>query len=392
MDYNIIVWNIIRRDTHNKTGVNGKMAGIRSDRLITALLTAALAVFSAGCSRTEPKPEVEEDSKPAESTVKPDDTGNIQMMDYTVPELLIDAPKADVLADVKYKSFEPAAVLTEPERQPINGYKCTGFFNNMCYIYKEGDSYGVLSLSGEILLEAGDITKITAESPEIISVRRLEKPRELYHVSYEGLTPIQAKKFDISRISFEPSEENESGLTLRVDGRDLYSGEWAHWRTAEPINLNALDTVQEESDLGYEAVFLAENSKGKYYLAFDKYFNLTVCAAELGYAELKIGGLYGRYYITDATDFEDLSTLVSSFGDDRTAYSLPKGDSGSDYIRIVLGRDDDEQKIYTISPDGFCFAEVMGGENMNRYFRRLSSETYTDLVYWVDKKLSKDKQ
>ena len=219
----------------------------------------------------------------------------------------------------------------------------------------------------------------------------MEKPRELYHVSYEGLTPIQAKKFDISRISFEPSEENESGLTLRVDGRDLYSGEWAHWRTAEPINLNALDTVQEESDLGYEAVFLAENSKGKYYLAFDKYFNLTVCAAELGYAELKIGGLYGRYYITDATDFEDLSTLVSSFGDDRTAYSLPKGDSGSDYIRIVLGRDD-EQKIYTISPDGFCFAEVMGGENIFFFNDTATTEIYTDLVYWVDKKLSKDKQ
>lgn len=369
------------------------MADITGRKLITALLTAALAVFSAGCSRDRSEPVVEEDSKPAESTVKPDETGNIQMMDYSVPDLLIDAPKADVLADVKYRSFDPAAVLTEPERQPINGYKCTGFFNNMCYIYKENDSYGILSLSGEILLEAGDITKITAESPEMISVRRVDKPRELYHVGYDGVTLVQDKKFDRSRISFDPSEENETGLLLRVDGKDIYSAEWTRWRSAEPVDLSELDTDTADGEFSYEAVFLAENSRGKYYLAFDKYFNLTVCAAELGYAELKIGDLYGGYYITDQTDYDDLTTLVSSFGDDRTASAAPKGDSGSDYIRIVLGRsDDDEKTVYTISPDGFCFTELSGGEGVNRYFRKLSPETYTDLVYWVDKKLNKVRQ
>lgn len=361
-------------------------------RLTAAFFSALLAVSSAGCSQTHNDPVYEEDPKPVESTVKPDDGGSVKMKDYTVPDdLFADAPEADVLSDVVYRSFDPAVILTEPERQPIDGYKCTGFFNNTCYIYKEGDSYGVLSLSGRVLIKADGITKITAESPDMISVKKKDEPDKLYRVSFDGVTPVQSKKFVLSRISFEPKDDG-SGYELFIDGMDIVNDAWKEWRSFEQADISALDTEAggADSEHKYEAVFLADNSKGSYYIAFDKFMNMTVCRAELGFVELKIGGQYGGFYITDPEAYEDLATLVSAFGDENGAPGLPEGSSSSDYVRLVFGKADDPDKsVYTYSPDGYCFTEISSGEGSSRFFRKMSTEAFSDLVYWADSKLNK---
>lgn len=357
-------------------------------KIISALLAAAFAFGTAGCSRSQKDPVLEEDPQPVESTAKPEEGGNVQIVDHSVPDFLAEAPKADVLADVSYRSFDPAAILTEPERQPITGYRCTGFFNNMCYIYKTGEFYGLLSLSGEVLLDPEGITKITPESPEILSVRTKDGSRKLYHIGFDGVIPIQAKKFDIERISFD-ADEDETSWTLRIDGKDLESEQWRTWKNFTQADLETLNTENTDSEHKYEAVFLAENARGTYYLAFDRYCNLTVSRAELGSVELRIGELYGSFYVTDPEAYQDLTTLVSAFGNESAVPALPKGESSADYVRLVFGREGDPDKsVYTISPDGYCFTELSSGENGSRFFRKFSTDTFTDLVFWTEMKLS----
>ena len=361
-------------------------------KLISAAAAAVFAFGAAGCSRSQKDPVLEEDSKPVESTAKPEEGGNVKIMDRTSPDFLAEAPDADVLADVTYRSFDPAAILFEPERQPINGYRCTGFFNNMCYIYKVDEYYGLLSLSGDVLLAPDGIVKITPESPEILSVRTAEGSRKLYHIGFDGVIPIQSKKFDINRISFEPNEE-ETSLTLRIDGKDIDNEQWRTWKSFSLTDTDTLDTENTDSEHKYEAVFLAENERGTYYLAFDRYCNLTVCRAELGSVELRIGELYGSFYVTDPEAYKDLTTLVNAFGNESAVPELPGGSSSADYIRLVFGRNSDPDKsIYTIAPDGYCFTELSSGENSSRYFRKLSPDTFTDLVYWTEMKLAAAKQ
>ncbi|MCR5122876.1 MAG: hypothetical protein K6B74_10715 [Ruminococcus sp.] len=390
-------------------------------KLLTAAAAALVAVSVTACSRSQPGPAPEEQSKPAQSTARQEDGGSVKFKD-AAPDFLADAPEPDVLSDVVFRSFDPAAVITEPDRQAVKGFDCVGFFNNMCYIFKENDNFGIVSLAGKVLFEPEGITKIEAVSPELISVTKKDGQTRLYRVSFDAVTPVQAKKFDISRITFEPavqtSDDSEdsgseieeeikdvpaddsdsdkdkkdtgtdNGFILRIDGRDLKNDVWKEWDSFEEVSLDGLKTEADEGEQKTEAVFLAENSRGRFYLLFDKYCNLTVSRAELGFAELKIGELYGGYYITDPEAYRDLETLVSAFGDENGSPGLPSGDSGSDYIRLVFGRNDDpDRAVYTISPEGYCFTEVSQDENIGRYFRKMSPETFSDLVVWVEKKL-----
>ncbi len=359
-------------------------------KFLTAALAALVAVSGSACSRTHTEPVPEEQSKPAQSTVRQED-GGVKFKD-AAPDFLAAAPEPDVLADVVYRSFDPDSVLTEPDRQAVEGFECTALFNNMCYIYREGDFFGVVSPTGRVLIEPDDVTQISAVSPELIAVTRRDGQIRLYRVSFDAVMPVQARKFDISRIAFEPvgEEENARGFILRIDGGDIKSDVWKEWNSFEEVSIDGLNTSAGEGEQKTEAVFLAENSRGRFYLLFDKYCNYTVCRAELGFAELKIGELYGGFYVTDPEAYRDLETLVSAFGDENGSPGLPSGDSGSDYIRLVFGRDDEtDRAVYTISPEGYCFTELLQGKSVSRYFRKMSPETFSDLVVWVEKKLGK---
>lgn len=349
-----------------------------------AVSVIAAALLLAGCAGNQNDSSSEQDSPPAESTSRPDDSGSVKLKDYSAPDFLENALPADVLSDVVERKFDPAELLVEPEKQPFEGYKCTGVFNGMCYVFKKNGYYGILSSNGKVLLKPNGITKITAVGTSLLAVKYEDKPREYYRVDPNGIYKTEIGAFDKSRITFETvsggSDSNEH-YSVRVDGEDVSGRTWLKYTEISP---DSLDTDQH-----FEAVYYAENADGGFYLAFDSLYNLTICRAECGYAEIRIGELYGDFYITDPNDLTELNDLISSFGDDSDPHDAPKSDKDSDYVRIVIGRKDSgDRSCYTISPEGYCFTEIYRSDKSakgdSRYFRKLDPETFTDLVYWVN--------
>ena len=355
-----------------------------------AVSVVAAAMLLAGCAGTREESSSDTESYPSEVTSRPDDSGSVKLKDYSAPDFLENAAPADVLSDVVERSFDPAEILVEPEQQPFEGYKCTGLFGDLCYVFKQGDNYGLLSMDGEVLLDPEGITKITAVGTSLLAVKYEDKPREYYRVTADGIRKADIGSFDKRRITFEPvyaEDDSREHYSVRVDGEEVSERTWLSYKELAP---ESLDTTQR-----YEAVYYAENAEGGFYLAFDGLYGLTVFRAECGYAEIKIGELYGDFYITDPNELTELKTLIGSFGDDTSAKGAPKNGSDTDYIRIVIGRQSDEERsCYTLSPEGYCFTELYRSDEStkgnSRFFRKLDPETFTDLVYWVNRTLGEE--
>lgn len=356
-------------------------------KLAVTAAALALAFSLSGCTSEPDGSSSEEPGRPAEVTTRSDDSGSVKLKNYTEPTFLQELPAADVLSDVSERSFDTASILTEPEKQPFEGYKCTGLFGDMCYIFKEEDGYGLLSLGGEVLLEPEGIVKITAVGTSLLSVRYEDGSRTFYRVDENGIYETEIGSFDKSRITFEEvGEENgdsdaNTHYTVLVDRAEVCSKQWLSW---EETPCETLDTEQR-----YEAVYYAQNAEGGFYLAFDSLYNLTIYRAERGYVEIRAGDIYGSFYITDPDELTDLQTLIDSFGDDLSG-GTPKGEGSSDYVRVVIGRQQDgDRSVYTISPDGYCLTELFRTDSSKRdgtrYFRKLSGDTFSDLVYWAEK-------
>ena len=356
-----------------------------------AVSAAAAVILLSGCAGTQEEISSGTESNSSAVTTRPDDSGSVKLKDYSAPDFLENAAPADVLSDVAERSFDPAEILVEPEQQPFEGYKCTGLFRGMCYVFKQDGNYGLLSAEGEVLLPPDGITKITAAGASLLAVKRENGEREYYRVDEDGISKTDIGTFDKRRITFEaviPEGDSKEHYSVRVDGAEVSERTWLSYREIAP---ESLDTEQH-----YEAVYYAENAEGGFYLAFDSLYNLTVCRAECGYAEIRIGELYGDFYITDPGDLTELKTLIGSFGDDNAVNGVPKNGSDTDYIRIVIGRQSDEERsCYTLSPEGYCFTEVYRPEDSakgnSRYFRKLDPETFTDLVYWVNTTLGEER-
>lgn len=350
-------------------------------RLIAAGLCLAF-LLTAGCGSKKNNDKPEESSTQSESAVKKDTS--VKMKKYELPAFLEKQEKADVLSNVVYRSFDPAAIMVEPKEQPFEGYKCTAVFNDSVYVYVDGEHYGLLDGLGEKLLPADDISKITAVAAGMLRITRDDGTTEYYSVSGEKITSEQIADFDSSRISFyevtsagdEDSKETSAVYLLQLDGEQVYDTEWVSYEKLDP---DSLDTQK-----SYEAVYRASAGSASYYITFDKFYNLTIYECEYGLLHLQLRGKEAECYILDQEHYKDLCTLIGSFGKENRSAKV-SAETDDDYIQISLDAGAEDKKTVTISPDGFCFTEDAAG---GKYFSVMDPETFTDLVSWIDGTLS----
>ncbi len=322
----------------------------------------------------------------ASTSSKPSKDSSVRMNEKHAefPESLKERGKADVLTNPVYSTFDAAALIVEPEKQPFDGYKCTASLGSY-YIYKDDEGYGLLDYRGTELLPSKGIKKITAVAPTILCVKHSDNSTVYYRMIDAGITEEKVS-FDKSRISFEQLTGGEDDMydiqhyVIALDGTMLYESKWLGYEELDPASL---DTTEECA-----AVYKAWNGRGWYYLTFDRYYNLTVYKAEYTKVELRIGEDHCECYITDPDDYDDLETLISSFGtEERT--DAPEHASGSDYIRIEGGLAEGSRWVRTLSPDGYCLTELAqendssGDGYPDMYFTVMNPRTFIDLVSWT---------
>ncbi len=352
-----------------------------SKRLLAAAVCSVL-LFCTACTSKNNSKKPEESSTQSESAVKKDTS--VKMKKYELPKFLADSKKADVLSNVVYKSFDPAALMVEPEKQPFEGYKCSACFNDTLYIFSDGENYGLLNSRGEVILPSAGISKISAVAAGILRASREDGTTVYYRVSGDNIKEENIADFDISRISFEPissltsSDEgqNSTGYLLCLDGVQIYDTEW--------VTVNKLDPSSLDTSKSCEAVYKASAGSAYYYITFDKFYNLTIYECEYGVIRMQLRGKEAECYVLNQEHYKDLCTLIGSFGSENRSARV-SAEADDDYIQLDLGTSDEDKKIVTISPDGFCFTEAADG---TKYFNVMDPQTFTDLVSWIDGTLS----
>lgn len=373
-----------RMGVRNTDKTNLQVRGQRemiSKRLIAAAL-CPMMLLGVGCNSKSSDKKPSESSTHSESAVKKDTS--VKMKKYELPEFLEEQKKADVLSNVVYKSFDPAAIMVEPEKQPFEDHKCTACFKDQLYIFTENEHYGLLNTSGKLLLPADGNSKITAVSADMLRVSRDDGTTVYYRVSGEEIKEEKISEFDAERISFmqvsdssyPSSDANEAGCFLCLDGVQIYD---TPWQTYSKLDPDSLDTSK-----SYEAVFKASAVSADYYITFDKFYNLTIYECEYGFIHMQLRGKEAECYVLNQEHYKDLCTLIDSFGSENRSARV-SAETDNDYIRLTLGPSPGDSKIVTISPDGFCLTETADGK---KFFNVLDPETFTDLVSWMDGTLS----
>jgi hypothetical protein len=337
----------------------------------------------AGCAKNESESEAESTTATESPTQS---SGSIQLKSYRFPEFLSELGGADMLSNVIYQSFNSADVMVEPEKQPFEGYKCTACFGDSYYVYKDGENYGLMNSDGIAVLEPYGIKSLTAVSATELKVKYDDGTTAYFQADGYSGEFIDTDEFDSSRISFARSsgdDENSDAYTLQLDGEDVYGEVWT---SAEEINISELDTER-----SCEAVYKTTLGGDSYYIAFDRFYNFTVYEAPYAFICLKIGGEYGECYVADSSDYAELETLISSFGSENSA-SPPSKDENYDYIQITLGLQSDSQSVLTVSADGYCLTDNISSESGadNKFFTVMSTDTFADLISWVDSTLGKE--
>jgi hypothetical protein len=334
---------------------------------------------AAGCSGDSEQ--ISSGSDTGTQTVTTQAGSDIQLKSYEFPEFLSEIGKADLLSNPVYLSFDSAQIVVEPETQPFDGYQCTACIADSYYVFKEGDSYGLMNSYGTVLLEPDGIEKISAVAENLIRVRYSDGTTGYFTTEEDSVSHVFVEDFDSTRVGFanSTSEDGSSQVyTLQLDGEDIYDTAWSSF---EEVDIRTLDT---EADC--EAIYKTTLGSAVYYIAFDKFYNFTVYEAAYGFVSLKIGGEYGECYIFGSDDYAELKTLISSFGSESDV-SAPSKDEGCDYIQITLGLSGDNARVLTVSSDGYSLMDNVSGSSDNKYFTVMSEETFSDLVRWVDSTL-----
>ncbi len=352
-------------------------------RRIIPVMTAALLL--AACSKGSGSASESTSGTSAPSKTPTESSVRMNEKHAEFPEQLRGMTKADVLTNAVYSTFDAASLIVEPETQPFDGYKCTAAFDG-CYIFKDDKGYGLLDSKGNVLIPSDGVKKITAVAPTILSVRYTDNSTVYYRISADSISEERVS-FDKSRISFEQLMGGEDDMydsqhfVIALDGETLYESKWLGYEELDP---KSLDTAEDCA-----AVYKAWNGIGAYYLVFDRYCNLTVYEAEYAKVKLHIGDDYCECYITDPDDYDDLETLIGSFGSEERT-DAPEHSGGSDYIRIEGGLAENTRWTRTVSPDGYCFTEIYPDENKadngtypDMYFTVMNPRTFIDLVSWT---------
>ena len=279
------------------------------------------------------------------------------------------------------------AFLLKKRFGQVKSYK--EFLENFCptvyeTVFMTENGYGLLNGLGEEIIKPEGIEKLSAVSNELICANLGKGKRVYYKLSEGSARVVDNMDFDGSRINFElltdgdEEYQDSNHFVVTLDGERIYDSKWTSFEIVDP---KKLDTSRNCS-----SVYSAWNGTGKYYLVFDRYYNLTVYKAEYAKVMLKIGEDYGECYITDPDDYDDLVTLINSFGNEGRDNTAETG-SGGDYIKIAGGLSSEESKwIKTLTADGYCYTESFEDEDGSADISVdvMNPRTYTDLVDWTE--------
>ena len=347
-------------------------------KLLVLTLSALLPLtIACSCSNSDNDGEIFENGASSSSS---DTDSDVTVKTYEFPDFLVDSEGADVLSNVVYQSFDASALTSEIEVQPFDGYVCTQLFNESCYVYEREDYFGLLNFDGEEVISADGVTNITFVSDDLVQVK-LESGGEAYYALDENgdVSEQEPEDFDEDRISFEKYESGEEDAQdyylLEIDSQKVYDTQWTSFLKADISELNTSKACQ--------TMFKASTGTRNYYILFDEYYNFTVYEAEYAFIRIKIGDDYGECYILDGDDYDELQTLISSFGT-RSSRAAVSGDEDADYLQIEMGLNTNDVVTKTFSPDGYCYTEKTADDSTeNKFFTIMDSETFVDLVNWI---------
>lgn len=337
----------------------------------------------------------------AETENKPE---KVEIKSYEFPEFLNDIKQPDMLANPVYSSFKTSDHVKEVEEQPFDDYTCTAVIDDVLYVYQSGKYKGLLSLSGNEIIEADTYAEITAVSDGLLVLSRnkeLNAPDEYAYFnengtvtmaddfSYDSANVIINEKisYDNEGASDGKNTEKKTSEIILPGGRKITDGgDLGEWDSVEEVKIDSVDTTKVFS--GY---YKAVKDNDYYFICLDRYYNYTIYNGAYAFVRLKVGSVYGECYILSGGDYRELTKMIKSFGSSN-AVKTPSKDPALDFIQIEFGYNGDDKKIITISADGFCFTDNTAAKDqtVNKYFTKLDKESFVSLVQWVDQVLSKE--
>lgn len=367
-------------------------------KLMALLCAGVLIMCTAACSKESTASSVAQTTTSADS--KPS-AGKVELKSYEFPGFLKDIKSPDMLANPMYSSFDVNSYVTKIEEQPFEDYECINLIGDTLYVYKSDRFVGLLSKSGDVVLEADTYASITAGADGFLVLSRdkeLNSPDDHAYFNEYG-TVTMADKYSFS-------EENIFIREKQVTPSSDMGGTDAAAKTVYEFVLPDGTTVSNGSDLGkfdsiesvkiddvdttkvFSAYYKAVKDGAHYFVCFDKYYNYTIFNGAYGYIRLKVGDDYGECYILDANDYTELNRMLESFGDSGVT-KAPGSDQSMDFIQIELGYNSADKKQVTISADGYCLTDFLTANEqpMNKFFSHLDKESFVSLVLWVDQVL-----
>lgn len=307
--------------------------------------------------------------------------------DYSFPEFLANKDAISIFSNLIYSSFDSRAASVSVTQQPFDDVTCEqSFLNNIYYSYISGNKKGLLDAHGNVAL-AANYTEIVMIRPDTFLLTNEAGEERYAFISENGIITTEPDGKNSWFLNSEPlkinkATDNETNAVSyyleAANGKVVYD---KYWDYLEPTSL----------DTAASAAYSAYLGDAYYFIVFDKYYNYKIYEGSYATVEVYAKGQYGSCFVLSIDDFNEISSMIDSFGITQSAKASPTNNK-TDYVKFTFGNTASNKKLVTISADGFVYTEAMDSEDATayKYFSLVDEICFTDVMNWIDDELSKE--
>ncbi len=310
-----------------------------------------------------------------------------QEYEYAFPEFLTNKDAISLFSNLVYSSFDARNVTAAITEQPFENVQCEmSFLDGTYYSYLSDNKRGLLDAEGNIVVVAA-YTEIVMIRPDAFMLVNELGEEKLAFVGENGIINTKENGKNNWFTSAEPlkivqatnNEDNTVTYFLQAaNGKVVYD---KYWDYLEPT---VLDTPA-------SATYSAYLGDAYYFIVFDKYYNYKIYEGSYATVEVFVDGQYGSCFVLSIGDFNEISSMIDSFGSFSGAKASPQ-QQNTDYVKFSFANSSSKKKTVTISEDGFVYTEAIDPEDGTsyKYFTLVDKICFTDVIDWINGELSKE--
>lgn len=310
-----------------------------------------------------------------------------QEYEYAFPEFLTNKDAISLFSNLVYSSFDARNVTAAITEQPFENIQCEmSFLGGTYYSYLSDNKRGLVDAEGNIVVVAA-YTEIVMIRPDAFMLVNELGEEKLAFVGENGIILTEENGKNNWFTSAEPlkivqSTDNEDNTVTyflqAANGKVVYD---KYWDYLEPT---VLDTPA-------SATYSAYLGDAYYFIVFDKYYNYKIYEGSYATVEVFVDGQYGSCFVLSIDDFNEISSMIDSFGSFSGAKASPQLQN-TDYVKFSFANSSSKKKTVTISEDGFVYTEAIDPEDGTsyKYFTLVDKICFTDVIDWINGELSKE--